>query len=230
MVRLGKPKLAERERVVVLRKQGLTYSEILKQVRVAKSSVSLWLGEVGLTHKQQHRITEKKRAAQLRGGAARKRARIIKTEVLRTSASQMFEANKRDPLFLVGLALYWAEGSKQKEWYVSQGVAFSNMDVRTHRVMLTWLERYFGLSRGTLTYELYLHSTSPVHRAREYWATELSIPRDSIRVYKKDGSKKTLRRNTGETYYGVLRIRVPKSTDANRVIAAWIDDVIEYAL
>ena len=35
-----------------LRREGMTYSEILKIIPVAKSTISLWLREVGLSKKE----------------------------------------------------------------------------------------------------------------------------------------------------------------------------------
>ena len=38
--------LKEKRRAIQLRKQGQTYGEIVKQIKVAKSTLSLWLREV----------------------------------------------------------------------------------------------------------------------------------------------------------------------------------------
>ncbi len=38
----------EKEKAIALRKQGKTYSEILAKIPVAKSTLSLWLHDVGL--------------------------------------------------------------------------------------------------------------------------------------------------------------------------------------
>lgn len=80
------PKLKEREHAIELRRQGLTYSEILKRVPVAKSTLSVWLGEVQLTTKQQQRITEKKRSAMLRGAQARRAQRLSSSKLIFSSA------------------------------------------------------------------------------------------------------------------------------------------------
>jgi len=62
-------KADEQKRAIGFRKKGLTYNEILKRVPVAKSTLSLWLREVGLAKRQRQRLTEKRKAAQLRGTA-----------------------------------------------------------------------------------------------------------------------------------------------------------------
>jgi transposase len=44
-------KLLVKRKVVELRKQGKSYSDILKIIKVSKSSLSLWLKDVPLTNK-----------------------------------------------------------------------------------------------------------------------------------------------------------------------------------
>ena len=226
--RLGRPKLKERERAIELRTQGLTYSEIRKEVHVAKSSLSLWLGDVGLSQKQTQRITDKKRAAQRRGAAARRTERLDRTATIHTQSTIRMKKYLTDPLFLIGVALYWAEGSKQKEWNVSQPVAFSNMDVRTHQIMLLWVEKYLAVQREKLTYQLTIHATADVPHAVSYWKSHLALSAVRFKTYNKNNIPKSSRHNAQKQYYGVLRVVVPMSTDLNRQIAAWIDGMIQY--
>ena len=52
-------KTREKIKAVNLRKSGKTYSEILKIVPVAKSTLSIWLREVGLSKVQKQTITKR---------------------------------------------------------------------------------------------------------------------------------------------------------------------------
>ena len=45
-------KIEEKQKAIALRKRGYSYSEILAEVPVAKSTLSLWLRSVGLAKKQ----------------------------------------------------------------------------------------------------------------------------------------------------------------------------------
>lgn len=72
----------EKEIAISLRKQGKTYGEILKVVKVAKSTLSLWLRSVGLAKEQYQTLTEKKRAAQKRGAEDRRTHRIESTKAI----------------------------------------------------------------------------------------------------------------------------------------------------
>ncbi len=52
-----------KEKAILLRRQGMTYSEILKIIPVAKSTLSEWFKSVSLSVSQKHNITVKKRLA-----------------------------------------------------------------------------------------------------------------------------------------------------------------------
>jgi len=69
-------KSTEKCKAIALRRQGLSYREVLAQVPVAKSALSLWLRELLLSKRQKQRLTEKKKASLQRGWAARRKQRI----------------------------------------------------------------------------------------------------------------------------------------------------------
>ncbi len=60
-------KQKEKNKAIELRKQGLSYREILGQISVAKSSLSLWLKSVKLAQEQKQRLTDKKLASARKG-------------------------------------------------------------------------------------------------------------------------------------------------------------------
>ena len=75
-----------KKKSIFLRKKGWSYSEILRRVPVAKSTLSLWLRSVGLSKKQRQRFTEKKLLAAIRGGETRKKNRLEQTrEIINNS-------------------------------------------------------------------------------------------------------------------------------------------------
>jgi hypothetical protein len=70
-------KLALKEKAIQLRKKGLSYREIMAQVPVAKSTISLWLRSVGLSKRQWQRLTKKKLAGIQKGCDAKRVQRTI---------------------------------------------------------------------------------------------------------------------------------------------------------
>lgn len=224
-------KLQERKRAVVLRRAGKTYREILREVPVAKSTLSLWLRDIGLAKRQRQKLTVKKRLAQLRGGQARRAQRIEKTALLTDKARATVGELSGRELWLLGVALYWAEGAKDRGPHSSHSVDFSNTDPTMIRLFLRWLEDCCNVPSSMVYAHLYIHQyqRARVPQAVTFWSNQTGLPRTRITgVYFKMHNPKTNRKNTGENYYGTLRVRVRRSSDFLRTIQGWIEGCAAY--
>ena len=221
-------KSTDRESAIRLRKEGHTYSEILAEIHVAKSTLSEWLKSVGLSIAQKQRITQKSILAARRGAEARRTERLRQlAECARRGRNHIDTLNTRE-LWLIGIALYWAEGSKQKATSVSTGIMFGNSDPRMIRVFLRWV-KLLGISQSDLRFELYVHESrkSDVSRFRKWWARMVRVvPGRISRVYFKKGNIQTKRKNVGDLYHGLLRIKVNSSTMLNRQVNGWIEGIV----
>jgi len=225
------PKLQEKQKAIELRKQGLSYNEILREVPVAKSTLSLWLRSVGLSQKQKQRLTEKKLASMKRGQEACRAKRIrITQEIKSVARKEVGKITKRD-LWLIGVALYWAEGSKEKEidGRVRNGrVRLSNSDPFLIKTFLKWLTEIRRVPKTDIAFRIYLHETSR-HRLLEvqkYWSEILNFPLDCFqKVSWKKNIIKTKRKNIGKNYFGLIDLDVRRSTTLYREIAGWIEGV-----
>jgi hypothetical protein len=219
-----------KEKAIALRKKGNTYSEILQQIPIAKSTLSDWLHSVGLSKYQRQRLTEKKLLSAKHGGEAKHLQRIEKmAAIIKTAKAEVGPLSKRE-LWLMGVMLYWAEGSKEKEYRPGTGVLFTNMDPLMICFFIHWLETAFGVNKTDLIFEITIHETHR-HRLKEiinYWSKIIGIPSQAFsHIYFKKASIKTNRKNINETYFGVIRIKVRSSTDLNRSIAGWTLGVVE---
>lgn len=218
-----------KEKAIALRRQGLSYSEILKSIPVAKSTLSLWLRSVGLSKKQKQRLTEKKLLSAKRGAAKKREARIDIVKKIREEAKNEIKKLINKNFWLLGVVLYWAEGSKEKDHNISQPVCFNNSDPRMIKIFVKWLKEIIKISSNDIRFEIYIHGNGDVEKALNFWSKVVSCEKNQIKVYfKKHKIKKTNRRNIGENYYGLLRIKVKKSTNLNRKISAWIDEICNY--
>lgn len=212
---------------IKLRQQGLTYSEILQQVKVAKSTLAVWLQDVNLGKRQKQAITAKRLAGARRGARARYDATRHKIKEIKSKASKEVGKLSRRELWLVGMALYWAEGSKQKEHLISQQVIFANSDLNMIKLFLRWLIDIVEVPKDQIRLSLYIHETCDNRKALDYWKQSLVkfdlYPKTT--VWKKN--KLSRRHNQGDGYYGLIRIAIAKSADLNRKISGWIEGIIE---
>lgn len=222
-------KTKEKDLAIRLRKRGYSYNEILRRVPVAKSTLSLWLRSVNLAKKQKQRLTEKRKQARLRGvEAIRKRRKEITKKLLKEGIQEIGELRKRD-LFILGIGLYWCEGSKQKEGNISEPVIFSNSDSRMVKVFLEWLEVFCNIRREDCFFSIYIHESinkKKIEKIEDRWRSILTISKEkNIKIRLKKNKIKRKRKNNAN-YLGVMRVTVRKSTNLNRKISGWIEGVI----
>jgi hypothetical protein len=132
----------------------------------------------------------------------------------------------RREVFLIGAALYWAEGAKAKPWRPSQCVSFINSDPQLIALFLSWLD-VIGVTRDRLSFRLSIHESADVNAAERFWREVIEEP--SVRFHRPQLKKhvpSTKRRNTGGEYHGCLIIRVSRSTELYRRIEGWVEGTV----
>lgn len=216
-------KVREKSLALKLRRQGLSYTEILERVPVSKSTLSVWFQGIGIAQHQKQRFTLRRKLAQKK---ARETCRLIRinreSEIIKAAQKEIQNISLRE-LWIIGTVLYWAEGSKQKEHNVSQKVSFNNSDPKMILLFNKWIQEICLREASELTYSIYIHQTADKEKTRQFWEKLLNTKIE--KMYFKCHKPKTNRKNTSASYYGLLRIDVKKSTDLNRKIKGWIQGI-----
>jgi hypothetical protein len=108
-----------------------------------------------------------------------------------------------DPFFLLGIGLYWGEGTKSR---VDPRLALTNSDVGLLRVWIRWCQRFIpGVPLG---FSLIIHDTCEVAVARRFWKRELDVDPKVVTIAVSSASKR--RRNC--LPYGTLKVRVGRGS------------------
>jgi hypothetical protein len=208
-----------------LRKQGLTYKEILQQIPVAKSSLSLWLKDFPLTKSEKHLLKKRKDSnisrGRIRSAASNKQNKIVKDKLLLEEARLIFEKYKDDTLFHTGIALYWAEGAKRNSMF-----HFMNSDQVMIEVLLRWLERFTEYKRSDLGFRLYIHQPFIRDNWEAWWQKRLKVDKYQFKktIIKPSGIGVKKRPN----YRGCIRVEVPRSTQLLTKMKFWMNLLVEY--
>ena len=128
------------DRALSLRKKGWSYGEIRKEVPVAKSTLSLWLKSVRLSPAHRARLYTKKILVLARGASSQKerRQREVDEIVAKARAEIVLPISKKT-FKLFGAALYWAEGTKGKNFEVT------NSDPVLIAFMAKWFQNVFEI-------------------------------------------------------------------------------------
>ncbi|MER5477089.1 hypothetical protein ABT026_08910 [Streptomyces sp. NPDC002734] len=210
-----------RERARELRAQGWTYDQIKAELGCSKSSVSLWVRDLP-TPPRKRRTQEEASEIGKRAWEARLQIREAERQQTKEAARREIGALSERELFIAGVALYWAEGSKDKPYARRERVVFVNSDPGVIRTYLAWL-RLVGTPRERLRFAVMIHEGADAQAAEAYWA-ELTGS-DASAFYKttlKRHNPKTARRNTGENYRGCLVVYVLQAADLyRRIEGAW---------
>ncbi len=221
----------EKEKVLSrqLRKRGLSLKEIAQKLKVAKSSVSLWVKDVKLTklqirflsHKVHLReIIEKRVETRLKNEKA-KRQKII--NIYKKGMSKM--KISQDKLILLGSALYWAEGGKSDK---NRMFNFYNSDPEMIKVMLVFLRRVCKIPEQKLRGHLHIHPHMDVAQVEKFWSNITNIPLSQF--YKTNLAQSKASKNTRNNLpYGTFSIQIC-STDLYLKMLAWIEAIRENTL
>ena len=159
------------------------------------------------------------------------RVRTAKTAVLRSAEkaaafAEVGAVSDRE-LMLLGVALYWAEGTKDKPYARRERIAFINSDPGMIRLFLRWLD-LIGVDPARRRYCVSIHESADVAAAEEYWRLMIGLPAgDFYRATVKRHNPKTVRKQTGDDYHGCLTIKVLQPSSLYRRVDGWWRGILE---
>ena len=216
-------KSKEKLEAVELRKLGNSIKFIAKKLDVSVGSVSSWCKEVVLTDDQLRNLEKNAHdpnyGLRLQNSTRQRQKKEQKIkDLLYLGEKEIGDLSKRE-LFLVGIALYWAEGFKK-----DTQVGFANSNLEMINLYLRWLFESCGINKEDLIARVAINK-SHKYRANEiqsFWSKSTGISEENFRrpFYQKFKWKKVY--ENPNDYYGVLRIKVRRSTDFLRKINGWI--------
>jgi hypothetical protein len=215
----------DQAKAIELRKKGHSIKEISNELRVAKSSVSVWVKKVELTKEQ-------KESLKLRNPIFNKSIKSnghlrMKEKHIRIRAEYQIEGKKltqahmqsKEIDFFAGIALYWAEGTRSNNKSV---VGFSNTDIAMIKFFITFLIKYFKVSLKNIKVTIYYHKTEglSITDIQKYWSNNLGIDIQNFnRPYLEEKRKVTGKRKNIFPY-GVCNLRVNSTEIIQKIYGA----------
>lgn len=211
-------RLEDKRRAIELRIQGKTFGEITSAIpNLAKSTLSGWLKNVNLTPEQEKRLERNIKKvtckARARSAWSKRGKRIAKTKFIVEQAEKELPFLISAPLFLVGLSLYWAEGSKSTEQ-----IQFSNSDPRLIKIMMEWFRKICEVPEEKIRVHIYIHEVYKNENCEKFWSEVTGIPvsRFGKTTYKPSPHK--IKKNLD--YKGLCRIDI-SNVSLFRKIMGW---------
>jgi transcriptional regulator with XRE-family HTH domain len=193
-----------------LRRKGKSYSEIKERVKVSKSTLSGWLKDIELTREQESRLS-KLQATGYAGAKKQQAASLKHHEEIKKNAECEAAELVKDPFFVAGLMLYWAEGSKN-----FGSVQFSNSDPAMIKIMMRWFRSFCAVSEDKFRISLFIHSLHTKEDCQKFWQDVTSIPPSQ---FYKPYIKPTIYSNRkNKLYEGTCRIIIHQRDLLSKII------------
>lgn len=216
-----------KEKVRELRATGLGLNQISDLSQVPKSTIRLWIKDIKLSSKQKNalnkRVFDALQKGRIKAQKLNSQRRIEKEGILLSKGRTEIGDLSKKELLIAGVALYWAEGFKNKH---EKRLGFCNSDPQMILFYLKWLKNALGISGRNITARVSLNIAykSKEPKIKKYWANVTGIPLSQFTssFYQNSQWKKQY---SDDNYHGVLRIHVKESLNHLLKMRGWIEGI-----
>lgn len=208
-----------KEKATELRKRGLSYKQIRRELGVPMSTLACWFKNEPWSQAIKARLSVQvslanPRALELLVQANRERWKI-KREEYRIAAIREFDKLKNDPLFLAGVMLYWGEGEKQPK---SSQVRLANSETEMLKIFYLFLTKVLWIQTDKIFAWLLLYPDLVDSVQKNFWSKATGIPKQNF----KKSIYITGRHPTRRLSYGVGTVVVSSRALKERMLK-WIE-------
>jgi transcriptional regulator with XRE-family HTH domain len=183
----------DKQKALVMREKGMSYAQIKEKLKVSKSTLSNWLYDIPLSEDKIKLLRDNStiRIEKYRNTMKLKRELRLE-EVYKKAAKDIGSFSERE-IFLLGLFLYWGEGTKAQKY----SVALTNTNPAMLKFFIQWLE-LLNVQRKDLKIKLHLYSDMDIAEGIEFWSKELNImPSQFRKPYIKNTNLKSITYKNG---------------------------------
>ena len=215
-------KVLEKNKAVELRKQGKTFSEILKEIPASKSSLSHWLRDINLTDEQLTRIrykNDKIKKKFIEYNKLRRREAVKRRENIIEAAKEEINKISKRELKLLGIALYWGEGSKCER---AGAVKFVNSDSIMIKIMMRWFREICCVPESKFRASFQAYELQNIDTIRTFWSKLTGIPLNQFTAPSLRISKTSKGKRGNILPYGTLQVQISNSALLTKILG-WIE-------
>ncbi len=194
-----------------LRKSGHSFREISEQLKISKSTASLWTSGQIVSDKGKKRLIWLSTKGREKSNAMSREKKINRIRRIAENCSVLAKKKifSKDDLKLMLSLLYWCEGGK-----TDRRVTFINSDNQLIKLFLRLLRKSFIINENKLKALLHLHEYHNIAEMLEYWSKITGIKSENISVYNKKNSGKRKK----EGYKGCISIRYGDSNVLDEIM------------
>lgn len=208
-----------------LRKRGYSYNLISRELGIPKSTISGWFKELHYSKLIRQKLTTQ--AAQKaadninRWNKLRKELYIQNRNSRIKKISQTVPTLNKENLFFLGLALFWAEGSKKERF----SVRFANSDPNLIKLWRRFLIEICEVPTKKIRVSVHLHPYISDKEAKKFWTKIIDIPGLQFNKSQVKLSVRSQRKRPPNTLpYGTCHIYVG-SSQLKQKIDGWMEGI-----
>jgi len=216
----------DREKVLELRKQQLSYNQIKEIIGVSKGTLSVWLKDFPLSRERinELRARNEGRIEKFRGTMQKKRQKRL-AEIYENQKNRLLPLSRRE-ILIAGLFLYLGEGAKTKS-----ETSLSNTNPETIKFFLYWLTEIYKVPRVKIKVRLQLYHDMHINDEIEYWMKALQLDRQHFATpYIKKSNKQRINHHGGFGHgtCNIIAPGVPLFEEITMSIKVILNDVLTY--
>lgn len=192
------------------KEEGYSLKEICNILKVSKGSVSAWVKDIELTEKQKERLRQKYKDNLIQsskvGNTYVRDIFLEKRIKYQEEGKNLLVQLKNDTMFIAGIMLFWAEGSKDRG-----RVIMTNSNVNMLSFFVRFLKKYLGVSDNDIQFSFQYYSNNGVslEEVKKHWLTGLDISRKCLKRHTVDKRYENAPgKKVGKLLYGVGRVVV----------------------
>lgn len=150
----------------------------------------------------------------------KKRERLERLNFYKSVGIKKISNLSKRELFLVGAALYWAEGGKTQ-----RKVVFINSNPEMILLWIEWITVCLNISKERLIFRIEINEIckNNLKKIEKYWLNLIKISISQFRKPSLKHSKNKKIYKDNYNYYGSLQITVAKGTNLNYEILGYIE-------
>lgn len=144
----------------------------MEKINVSKSSLSVWLRGIQLTTAQKKLLSDRSLVQGKLGGERKKQI----WDAIRKEVSDSYCPPIVDPFFLLGLGLYWGEGTKHNKSTTS----VSNADGSLLKCFISWIKKFFAGDFERFSVTVHHYCQKQDQNIKKHWSKLLGLSLDNF--------------------------------------------------
>ena len=204
----------EKQKAIALRLQGKSYNDIRKTLNIpSKGTLSYWFKNFTLTPAARKKLAHNMALAQKRGllqfNQNRTKSITEENQKIRTAAVKEIGSLSPRELLLIGVALYWGEGTKSEN-NNSPAVILTNSDPKLIAVYMRFVREILNVADEKIRAGIQIHPHINQKLARRFWSKITKLPENRFFIIKQVSRASKFKRPKRSLPYGTVNIRVHK--------------------